>query len=133
MPPTDFLYRANIHSHFSIANGRGGSMTKIYTRDSGGSSVLITSPYADTLDAAIAALETDLVIKLREINAEPEKAAETDWVLKPLVQKGGGFRPAMPCLAWAGVNVRVVPREVAENEAKEDEEEIPACGAPADQ
>ncbi|KAI4262774.1 MAG: hypothetical protein L6R42_002053 [Xanthoria sp. 1 TBL-2021] len=122
MRGTDFRYVMKVHSHFTTARKIGASKLKIKMSDSSGSSLLIHGPYASTVEAAIAALESDLVSKLRYISAEPGKAAHRGWFSKAPTQGIGGGPPGLRCTTGPGFNVKVVAPDVANKEAAEAEE-----------
>ena len=129
MCATGLRYRVNVHSRFSIAENKGYTTSKMIRKDSSGSDILVKGPYASTVEEAIAGLETDLGYKILQKAAEPEKAADSEWRLKPLTKatgESGRDEPELPCSTWAGVNVSLVSeddlaREKAYKEAEGEE------------
>lgn len=70
---------------------------------------LIQGPYAADVDAAISALEQDLVKKLQQCAAEPERAQDNAWLITPITTAAAwlhvGPVEKSDTTTWAGVRV----------------------------
>ena len=114
MSGSDFVYRVNVHSHFTTSAEKGATTTQILNKDDSGSKILIKGRYARTVVEAVSALEADLVRKLRAKIADLEKVADTTWLVNVLevpAEEELRGEPDLPCTTWAGVNVGLVSLE----------------------
>jgi hypothetical protein len=111
---SEFTYRVNVHSRFTISSAKGSTTHKIMEDDESGSKILLKGPFASNIADAVAALEAELVRKIEDRMAKPAKGRDRMWMLDPLPgedgEPGDGGPPGQ-IATWAGLNVRVMRKE----------------------
>jgi hypothetical protein len=127
MAESEFTYRLNVHSRFTVSGAKGSTTRKTMEDDDSGSKILLMGPFASNIPGAMAALEAELVRKIEDRMAKPAKGRDGMWMLDPFPGENGepgDGGPPGPIATWAGLNVRVMRKEEVDEIERVNEEEI---------
>ena len=105
---TDFVYRVNVHTHFSKRSEKGATAAEVLYSDHSGSKILIKGLYAKIVQDAIFALSNDLEQKVTMEKNMPTGFESSGLLMKLLnhrVEEEDSVEPRLPCATWAALNL----------------------------